>query len=933
MADKYNYHLQNGGLLTLEGDTMPSDSEVESIAKEKGVTLVPHDTETKVDNPPTKVSDKPSKLSELWKHALTGHNTEIDQLMKDKGITDIKGPGLMTIPGLSNLGERIKNKGINSGDYWKGFGGSIANDLLDLISSGFDPRNAAIKKSPMDLFPIEHDIPVVRTPEIAQRAMEHPIQPPLDVARDFAPVGEEGDLLQKKLGLNGKALEEKNLDLMRKEQNMSLEMPEEMYSRRKNPNLTVDQVNDIFANPPALKEGTTVNFNNAKQSIKNKKLNSNKPLTGQIIRNKDYEKLWNNLDENSFSDALDRHLNNISKETDPEIIKDNYNNWNIEYESRKLHGTPDDIETAGTLRDEALDKLRQLESNQPNFDSNINKYPNFGSDKPKINNEGPRVTSLKPATPELIAQAQAKGPNTIFLKTADKTQLENAAQYGYTFDSIASDGSIKLKKSPINFDLSNTSDIFNHIPDINGLTLMTGERVRDMTGMEPKEAIAKGIIEQDPETMKYRTKQNNRNNEPPINNGGGNDGGPPDDNGGNGHIGDIVDRRKATIAQEVMNLPRGIMASWDLSAPFRQGLGLIHRPEWWKSWGSMFKSFGDENAFRAVQDNIAQKPLFKSFDGQASFAEKAGLKLTDLTDLSSREEQVMSTWAEKVPGVRASNRAYTGFLNKLRADTFESLIDSAKVINQTSGEIDMKLAKELAEYVNNATGRGSLGSLEKYAPALNSIFFSPRLIASRLQMLNPVYYMTANSVVRKEAIKSLLSVAGAGQAITQLGKFAGGTIENDPVSSDFGKLKIGNTRIDPYGGFQQYIVAANRLLQGRTKSSVSGKETDLNSGKYGSQTKLDVAERFGESKLNPLISLATTILRGKNLAGQKVDLPEEVASKFVPLFMQDLKNVATENPSLIPFYSELGLENTSPSRGMLAIPGAFGFGVQNYQSK
>lgn len=43
-------------------------------------------------------------------------------------------------------------------------------------------------------------------------------------------------------------------------------------------------------------------------------------------------------------------------------------------------------------------------------------------------------------------------------------------------------------------DLTQTPDIFGHMPDVNGQTVMTGERVRDMFGMEPKEALAKGLI-------------------------------------------------------------------------------------------------------------------------------------------------------------------------------------------------------------------------------------------------------------------------------------------------------------------------------------------------------------------------------------------------------------------------------------------------------
>src|SRR5690606_5714979 len=166
---------------------------------------------------------------------------------------------------------------------------------------------------------------------------------------------------------------------------------------------------------------------------------------------------------------------------------------------------------------------------------------------------------------------------------------------------------------------------------------------------------------------------------------------------------------------------------------------------------------------------------------------------------------------------------------------------------------------------------------------LNTTLFSPRLIASRLKLLNPAYYVMANPVVRKEALKSLFAIAAVGNTIGQLAKMAGGTVENDPNSSDFGKVKIGNTRIDPYAGFQQYIVAANRLLRPESakipgmeggadtgivpfdvvtgflgaggqkiKSSTSGAEYDLwNPQRPFDPVHFDIIERFGRGKLHP----------------------------------------------------------------------------------
>ena len=76
--------------------------------------------------------------------------------------------------------------------------------------------------------------------------------------------------------------------------------------------------------------------------------------------------------------------------------------------------------------------------------------------------------------------------------------------------------------------------------------------------------------------------------------------------------------------------------------------------------------------------------------------------------------------------MRRSNRAYTAFLNNLRADTFESLIRDTKVFTEGSqvnsmnpSIVNIPLARSLADFVNTASGRGSLGKLESSAVALN----------------------------------------------------------------------------------------------------------------------------------------------------------------------------------------------------------------------
>jgi hypothetical protein len=364
------------------------------------------------------------------------------------------------------------------------------------------------------------------------------------------------------------------------------------------------------------------------------------------------------------------------------------------------------------------------------------------------------------------------------------------------------------------------------------------------------------------------------------------------------HAGMHVIDKKMSNAREAYNLSRGLLTGLDISAPGRQGLPLIFRKEYWTSLKPMIQAGRSEEAFKAIQDSITSNPAYK-------LAKESGLYLSDLTN--SREEAIMSTWAEKVPGIRASNRAYTSFLNKLRFDSFNSLTnDYAKAgIDITT---NVPKAKALAEFINTATGRGSLkaGSvdLERNAQLLNDVLFSPRLISSRVKMynntLNPVHYWNADPVMRKESLRSLLGTVIPGTLLGQLARMSGAEIESNPTNPDFGKIKIGETRIDPFAGFQQYAVAASKLASGQATSPSSGETYDLSDSNPTTPTYWDVVENFGISKAHPVAGFLVAMLRGREATGDEIKLPESIIRRYIPIILQDLYDISQEDPELLP---------------------------------
>lgn len=365
---------------------------------------------------------------------------------------------------------------------------------------------------------------------------------------------------------------------------------------------------------------------------------------------------------------------------------------------------------------------------------------------------------------------------------------------------------------------------------------------------------------------------------------------------------------------QVLGMPKSVMASFDLSGGARQGgvLGSRFPKIWGNAQKESVKYFASSDAYKKSLEEIASRE-------NASIYKKMGL---NLASAGGHEEQFASTLAEKIPvagrGVAASDRAYTGGLSRLRADVADHLLG---VLKQEGRELNDKELKSLGQFINTASGRGNLGSLEKHAQSLGEALFSPRLWKSRLDMLNPAYYAKLKGPARKYALQSAGSFAAIAGAVLGLAVAAGASVETDARSSDFLKIKVGDSRYDILGGFQQNLVFAWRQLSGQKKSSTTGAVTDLNSGKYGAANRLSVLSDLIRNKENPVLSAGQQILKGTDKSGNPVNPLTTIGNLFVPLNIQDTYDTAKSTGSL----PKALLKST--------VPGTVGIGVNTYGLK
>ena len=358
---------------------------------------------------------------------------------------------------------------------------------------------------------------------------------------------------------------------------------------------------------------------------------------------------------------------------------------------------------------------------------------------------------------------------------------------------------------------------------------------------------------------------------------------------------------------DAAGIPKALVASFDISAPARQGILLAGEGSWWKSWKPMIKALFSEKNGAAINDSIINHPL-------AQYQQTAKLYIAPFSRLSAPleqfEESFMSRFANKIPWVKASNRAYITFLNKLRSDTFNSYM--GRWLKEMPEDQAIAKASKLADFINKATGRGSLGGLERSGQAqqiLNASFFSPRFVMSRVQI--PFSVFEKDPTVRKVIAKDLAIFFGSGMTVLTLAKLGGAKVELDPRSTDFGKIRIGKTRIDFWGGFQPMARYMSQFVIAERKSA---------SGAISPVERLDVAGRFVKSKLSPTVGLLIDTLKGQNFIGEPMEftsetLRREAFGKLVPMFIQDLVDATREQ----------GLVGTG-----LALPSAIGASITTY---
>ena len=379
---------------------------------------------------------------------------------------------------------------------------------------------------------------------------------------------------------------------------------------------------------------------------------------------------------------------------------------------------------------------------------------------------------------------------------------------------------------------------------------------------------------------------------------------------------------------ELWMFPKAVRSSFDISFPARQGIMVSarHPLMWSNSLKTAARGWADPKWMmretRKLLDDPTMIPI-KMPDGSVQ-----DMRLGDLFgDMGVIAETVEpfyhSDLAQKlVPGVRRSQVSFTGAGNRLRADMTRHWLNTWK---RSGVEITPQRLQRLGGLMNALSGRATIPKGWLFE-MLQATWWSPQY-----RLSGPQAFLTATAGwaldprVAGIATQNLVAFVGGGIGILSMLKASGlADVELDPRSSDFGKIRLGPTRINFWGSSQLLIrTIAQSITTTRIDPQLGPQTTDPG----------QPWARYWQSGASPQFSLITDYATGETYLGESLRPSEkrgitmgEVAQRefgtggqrWMPLAWLDIKE---------------GIEEDAVRGGLIGGLGMTGVGIQSYEPR
>ena len=276
------------------------------------------------------------------------------------------------------------------------------------------------------------------------------------------------------------------------------------------------------------------------------------------------------------------------------------------------------------------------------------------------------------------------------------------------------------------------------------------------------------------------------------------------------------------------------------------------------------------------------------------------------TTYKTGAEKFPSKVARLLPGIQRSERAFAMGGNGLRAELLLQAIENNPHMTE-------KQLKDIGHVINIVTGEGDIRFLKGIGPVINATLFAPRLLESRIRIITDLFNPRLSWAAWKMLAGHVALFIGVNTGILAAASMAGADVEWNPKSTDFGKIKIGKTRIDFWGGYLPLFRLAVQLYTGEIKTQ-TGREIPIEAK--------EAIINFLQAKLGPVPAFLLDMYNGETFYGDYCgtdadSLVKEFYNRLVPFFIQDIADALR--------YQGVGT-------GMAVAPLAFlGAGVNSYE--
>jgi len=367
-------------------------------------------------------------------------------------------------------------------------------------------------------------------------------------------------------------------------------------------------------------------------------------------------------------------------------------------------------------------------------------------------------------------------------------------------------------------------------------------------------------------------------------------------------VANLLPPPKWGLALDLWGIPTTLKTMWDGGYMLRQGalLGARNPDVWLKTWGPMLKSmgfkypkwtrgskrpswetWGGSEYAEQIQDQLATRPL-------ANVAKEMGIIFDEI---GSPNEFFSSKIAEKVPGVKGSQRSFVVPGNWLRNGSIDKRIKewlraanggqewdlAAHPINSiadltaaTKGAVTEQYARDNALLYNALSGKSNIQWLRKRPAPLGLPFFAPGWALSIPEAAGRTVFSPG---ARKEGARVLAGYFGFVTGAEMLGDLAGiWDAELDPRSSNFGKVRWKGTMeyTDPTLGMAGWLRLTAQLAPTQNEQGVWGQYHKTTSGNLVPQPWTETLfSHFLRGKLHPYPGEMWSWAEGHNIVGEK----------------------------------------------------------------